>query len=363
MAPQPSPPPPAPQRLAPPDQLAALAAVPVPAFQDHLARAGLPPLSAGPLRVLQVNVGKLCNQACRHCHVDAGPHQVEANMGWPTFEACLEVVRAAQPPVVDITGGAPELNPHFRRFVEACRGLGVREVIDRCNLTVLLLPAQRDLAAFLARMRVHVVASLPAVHAGQTDAQRGEGVFERSLEGLRRLNALGYGHAGTGLELTLMSNPAGAFLPPPQAAQEARFRQLLRERHGIEFTRLVELTNMPIHRFLEFLLERGDLDRYLGTLSAAFNPGAVEGVMCRDTLSVGWDGRLYDCDFNQMLGLEVASPARTITAWRDELLRGRPVRVARHCLGCTAGQGSSCGGATAASAPPGADAPAGPARR
>lgn len=351
-SPSPSSPPPAlqptPQRLAPAAQLAALAAVPVPTFQEHLARAGLPPLVAGPLRVLQVNVGKLCNQACRHCHVDAGPHQVEANMDGPTFAACLDVVRAARPAVVDITGGAPELNPHFRGFVSACRELGVGEIIDRCNLTVLLLPAQQDLAAFLAQARVHVVASLPAVNAGQTDAQRGEGVFARSLEGLRRLNAVGYGQPGTGLELTLMSNPAGAFLPPPQAEQEARFRQLLRERHGIEFTRLVELTNMPIHRFLEFLLARGDLERYLATLSGAFNPRAAGGVMCRDTLSVGWDGRLYDCDFNQMLELEVAAPARTITQWRDELLRDRPVRVARHCLGCTAGQGSSCGGATAA---------------
>jgi radical SAM/Cys-rich protein len=228
------------------------------------------------------------------------------------------------------------------------RARGVREVIDRCNLTVLLLPGQKDLVAFLAEQRVHVVASLPAVNAQQTDGQRGDGVFERSLEGLRRLNAAGYGRPGTGLELSLMSNPTGAFLPPPQAAQEARFRSLLEQRHGIVFTRLIELTNMPIHRFLEFLLERQDLERYLGALSQAFNPGAVDGLMCRDTLSVGWDGRLYDCDFNQMLELEVApAGSRTIFEWNDALLRGRPVRVARHCLGCTAGQGSSCGGATA----------------
>lgn len=335
-------------RLAPLEQLAALARVPVPTFQSHLARAGLETLVAGALRVLQVNVGKFCNQTCRHCHVDAGPHQVAANMTWPTFEACLEVVRAARPPVVDITGGAPELNPHFRRFVREARALGVGEVIDRCNLTVLLLAGQRDLVAFLAEQRVHVVASLPAVNASQTDAQRGDGVFEKSIEGLRRLNAVGYGRPGTGLELTLMSNPSGAFLPPPQAAQEKRFRALLEERYGIVFTRLIELTNMPIHRFLEFLLERDDLERYMASLSTAFNPGAVRGLMCVDTLSVGWDGRLYDCDFNQMLELEVApAEARTIFAWRDELLRGRAIRTARHCLGCTAGQGSSCGGATA----------------
>jgi len=344
--------PPAPRhrRLSPEAQLAELARLSAPTFQAHLARAGLPALTAGPLRVLQVNVGKLCNQTCRHCHVDAGPHQVEANMAWPTFAACLEVARAARPPVVDLTGGAPELNAHFRRFVHEVKALGVREVIDRCNLTVLLLPGQRDLVSFLAEHGVHVVASLPAVNAAQTDAQRGDGVFERSLEGLRRLNAAGYGQPGTGLELTLMSNPSGAFLPPPQAAQEARFKALLRERHGIVFTRLVELTNMPIHRFLEFLLERDDLERYVGALSQAFNPAAVGGLMCRDTLSVGWDGRLYDCDFNQMLELEVApAEARTIFTWRDELLAERPIRVARHCLGCTAGQGSSCAGATSAS--------------
>ncbi len=334
--------------LAPAAQLEALARLPVPTFQEHLARAGLPALTAGPVRVLQVNVGKLCNQACRHCHVDAGPHQVEENMAWPTFEAVLGLARELRPAVVDVTGGAPELNPSFRRFVREVRALGVPEVIDRCNLTVLLLPGQADLLAFLVEQRVHVVASLPAVNAQQTDAQRGEHVFERSLEALRRLNAAGYGRPGTGLELTLMSNPSGAFLPPPQAAQERRFRALLAERYGIVFTRLIELTNMPIHRFLEFLLERGEAERYAATLSAAFNPAAAAGLMCRDTLSVGWDGRLYDCDFNQMLGLRL-EPAgtRTVFEARAEALAGRPVRVARHCLGCTAGQGSSCGGATA----------------
>jgi radical SAM/Cys-rich protein len=279
--------------------------------------------------------------------VDAGPHQVEANMAWPTFEAVLDVARRLRPPVVDVTGGAPELNPHFRRFVREVRAAGVAEVIDRCNLTVLLLPAQADLADFLAEHRVHVVASLPAANAAQTDAQRGAGVFGRSLEGLRRLNAVGYGRAGSGLELTLMSNPVGAFLPPPQRAQEQRFRDLLRARHGVEFTRLIELTNMPINRFLEYLLASGNVERYLEALSGAFNASAVPGLMCRDTLSVGWDGRLYDCDFNQMLELDVTKTgARTVFELRADALVGRPVRTARHCLGCTAGQGSSCAGAT-----------------
>jgi radical SAM/Cys-rich protein len=338
----------APARLTPLEQLAFLAQASVPTFQAHVQRAGLPSLTSGALRVLQVNVGKLCNQTCGHCHVDAGPHQVAANMAWPTFEAVLAAGARLKPRVVDVTGGAPELNPHFRRFVREVRALGVSEVIDRCNLTVLLLPSQAGLVEFLAEQRMHVVASLPAVNAGQTDAQRGTGVFERSIEGLRRLNAVGYGLPGTGLELSLMSNPAGAFLPPPQASQEQRFRDLLRHRHGVEFTRLVELTNMPINRFLDYLVASGNAGSYLQALSGAFNPGAIAGLMCRDTLSVGWDGRLYDCDFNQMLELGIEREgARTIFEVAEAALRDRPVRVARHCLGCTAGQGSSCAGATA----------------
>jgi radical SAM/Cys-rich protein len=329
------------------EQLRTLAAAAVPPFAEHLAAAGLPPLRAGAVRVFQVNVGKLCNQRCHHCHVDAGPHQTTANMAWPTFAACLEVIARLSPAVVDITGGAPELNPHFRRFVREVRALGVAEVIDRCNLSVLLLASQGDLAEFLAAERVHIVVSLPAVNAQQTDAQRGDGVFARSIAALQRLNALGYGMPGSGLRLTLMSNPVGAFLPPPQAAAEARFRQLLRERHGIEFTALIELTNMPISRYLEYLQRSGNLAAYMRRLSAAFNPAAVAGLMCRDTLSVGWDGTLYDCDFNQMLELPVAPEgSRTIFSYRQGLMDGRPIRTARHCLGCTAGQGSSCGGST-----------------
>ena len=339
---------PRPPRLPVAEQLRRIAEAPVASFAAHLAQAGLPPLTAGPTEVFQINVGKLCNQTCAHCHVDAGPTRTEENMAWPTFEACLAVIAELRPRAVDITGGAPELNPHFRRFVDAVRGLGVPEVIDRCNLTVLLLESQRGLAEFLADRRVHIVASLPAVNAAQTDAQRGGGVFDRSLLALRKLNDLGYGMPGTGLELTLMSNPSGAFLPPPQGSAEARFRALLRRHHGLEFTRLIELANMPINRFLEYLLASGNHAAYMERLSAAFNPGAVKGLMCRNTLSVGWDGRLYDCDFNQMLELDVEpAGSRTIFGYRRELMDGRPVRVAHHCLGCTAGQGSSCGGATA----------------
>jgi radical SAM/Cys-rich protein len=335
-----------PARLAVPEQRRTIAAAPVPTFQEHLERSGVAPLRAQRATILQVNVGKLCNQTCRHCHVDAGPHRVAEMMAWPTFEACLEVAKALRPASVDVTGGAPELNPHFRRFVKEVRALGVPEVIDRCNLTVLLLAGQTDLADFLAEHKVHVVASLPAPNVGQTDAQRGEGVFEKSIRGLRRLNDLGYGKPGTGLLLTLTSNPTGAFLPGPQAAAERRFKDVLRRRHGVEFTRLISIANMPIQRFLEYLVDSGNYDAYMRTLSGAFNPSTVPGLMCMNTLSVGWDGRLYDCDFNQMLDMDVEPAAsRTIFDWREEVMTGRRIRVAKHCLGCTAGQGSSCGGA------------------
>jgi radical SAM/Cys-rich protein len=334
-------------RLTAAEQLRLLAAAPVASFEDHLARAGIPALTAGATTVFQVNVGKLCNQRCQHCHVDAGPHQVDANMAWPTFAACLDVIRALKPPTVDITGGAPELNPHFRRFVREVRALGVREIIDRCNLTVLMLPSQSDLADFLAEQRVRIVASLPAANPSQTDAQRGDGVFAKSIAAMRRLNELGYGRAGTDLVLTLMSNPVGAFLPPPQSSAQARFKTLLRDRHGVEFSDLIELTNMPISRFLDYLLRSGNYDAYLAKLAAAFNPSAVAGLMCVNTLSVGWDGALYDCDFNQMLELPVSpESSRTVFAYRRELMDGRRVRTGKHCLGCTAGQGSGCGGKT-----------------
>ena len=254
------------------------------------------------------------------------------------------------------------MNPHFRLLVEQARHHGVEEIIDRCNLTVLSLKSQSDLAAFLAEYRCHVVASLPAVNERQTDAQRGDGIFDRSITGLQLLNKHGFGVVGSGLELSLMSNPSGAFMPPPQDATERRFKTLLADRYHISFTRLIQLTNMPISRFLEWLgLQPGRFDAYMNKLSQAFNPAAVEGLMCRHTLSISWDGRLFDCDFNQMLDLPInvsrdsCSPDATPFSKENpptvfnisaDQLAGRAVVVGKHCLGCTAGAGSSCGGAT-----------------
>ncbi len=314
-------------------------------FDATLAGADRGPLRATGIEVFQINVGKLCNQTCRHCHVDAGPDRGEV-MTQETAGLCMAALARTGIPTVDITGGAPELNPVFRYLVEESVRLG-RRVMDRCNLSVLLLPAQSDLAGFLARYRVEVVASLPSVVPSQTDAQRGGGVFERSIEALRLLNSLGYGIPGSGLVLTLVTNPVGAFLPPAQASQEKYFRDRLARDHGVVFNALHTITNMPISRFLEFLLETGNYERYMRRLVDAFNPAAAAGVMCRYTLSVGWDGRLYDCDFNQMLDLPIGhgAPAH-IRDFDPGALARRRVVTGNHCYGCTAGAGSSCGGAT-----------------
>jgi radical SAM/Cys-rich protein len=317
----------------------------VPRFDATMRAAGLEPLAATGIAVFQINVGRLCNQTCRHCHVDAGPDRTES-MTRETALACLTALARTSIPTVDITGGAPELNPNFRFLVEESRRLG-RQVMDRCNLSVLLLPAQRDLAAFLARHGVEVVASLPSFAAAPTDAQRGAGVFERSIEALQLLNGLGYGREGSGLALTLVTNPVGAFLPPAQAAQEALFRDRLRRDHGVVFNRLHTITNMPISRFLEFLLDSGNYESYMRRLVEAFNPVAAAGVMCRYTLSVGWDGRLYDCDFNQMLDLPLDHHASSnVRDFDPARLDRRRIVTGNHCYGCTAGAGSSCGGAT-----------------
>ncbi|MBH0190755.1 MAG: radical SAM/Cys-rich domain protein [Nitrospira sp.] len=315
-----------------------------PPFDLRLNQAGLFPLRATGITVMQLNVGKLCNQTCRHCHVDAGPDRIES-MSRETAALCLAALAQTDIPTVDITGGAPELNPNFRWLVEQARGLG-RHVMDRCNLSVLLLPSQADLAEFLAGHRVEIVASLPSYRAGQTDAQRGNGIFEKSLEGLRLLNRFGYGRPDSGLTLNLVYNPVGAFLPPKQEAIEAQFKKELRARHGIEFNRLYTITNMPISRFLEFLVESGNYEQYMTRLANAFNPIAAAGVMCRHTLSVGWDGRLYDCDFNQMLELPVDHGAPSHIRDFDLVqLHQRRIVTKNHCYGCTAGAGSSCGGA------------------
>jgi len=318
-------------------------------FEQAIAAAGLAPLRATGIEVLQVNLGRKCNQTCRHCHVDAGPDRTET-MPAEILDRCLEVLAASAIPTLDITGGAPELHPGFRRLVESAVRLG-RHVMDRCNLTITRLPNYRYLPAFLAEHRVEIVASLPYYQARQTDAQRGDGVFEDSLAALRELNTLGYGVPGTGLVLNLVTNPVGAFLPPPQAAAERDWRRELERRHGIVFTGLYTITNMPISRFLEHLDEKGQTEAYLARLAQAFNPAAAAGVMCRTTLSVGWEGTLYDCDFNQMLELPLVDgmPA-SIMAFDAASLATRPIALGPHCFGCTAGSGSSCGGATVSAA-------------
>jgi radical SAM/Cys-rich protein len=313
------------------------------AFGQRLAGHGLT-LRAGRVETLQVNVGKLCNQACKHCHVDASPRRTEI-MPAEVAAQVLDAVRRFRFPVMDITGGAPELNPSFRRLVSESRRLG-SHVMVRHNLTVMFEPGQADLPEFFREHSVEVVSSLPYFLGEQTDAQRGPGVFEKSIEALKRLNAVGYGAGGSGLVLNLVYNPVGAFLPPPQASIEADFKRELHARHGVTFDRLYTITNMPIKRFLEYLRRSGNEERYMRRLVDAFNPSAVEGLMCRTTLSVDWTGRLYDCDFNQMLGLGVdATLPQTINEFDPDRLTGRAVETGAHCFGCTAGAGSSCGGA------------------
>lgn len=328
-----------------------LARLPLPrSFEDAVASTPLRLLRAAGIQVLQVNVGRKCNQACHHCHVDAGPDRRE-EMPDDVVDACLRVLESARIPTLDITGGAPELHPRFVDMVARASALGAH-VMDRCNLTILTVPRFRGLPQFLADHRVEVVSSLPSPSAERTDAQRGDGVFEQSLEGLRALNAVGYGMPGKGLTLNLVTNPTGAFLPGNQAALETEFRRVLRLKHGVEFSHLFAITNMPISRYLEWLERSGNTQRYLEKMVGAFNPQAVEGVMCRTMLSVGYDGALFDCDFNQMLELPVAdSMPRTIHTFEKSLLESRPIVVGPHCFGCTAGQGSSCGGATAGAGP------------
>jgi radical SAM/Cys-rich protein len=316
-----------------------------PLFEDKLRTAGLFPLTATGISVFQINVGKLCNQTCRHCHVEAGPDRKE-RMTRETAELCMDALAKTSIPTVDITGGAPELNENFRYLVERSSELG-RHVMDRSNLTVFLLPSQAGLAEFLAAHQVEVVASLPYFLEQQTDAQRGLGVFSKSIEAIRMLNSLGYGKPDSGLMLNFVFNPAGAFLPPAQHAIEADFRRELRRRYGIEFNSLYALANVPIGRFRDFLDASGNYEPYMQRLVQAYNPVAAAGVMCRYTLSIGWDGTLYDCDFNQMLGLETnhGAPAH-IRDFSVEMLDRRQIVTGQHCYACTAGGGSSCTGAS-----------------
>ena len=315
-------------------------------FARAVADAGHAPLRTLGVEVLQVNVGKRCNQVCHHCHVDAGPDRTEV-MPDDVVDACLAFLERSDIATLDITGGAPELHPRFRDLVTRARAAG-RHVMDRCNLTITQLPNYAYLPQFLADHAVEVVASLPSFAARQTDAQRGEGVFDLSIAALRQFNELGYGIEGSGLVLNLVTNPVGAFLPASQAALERDWKRELSRRFGVSFNRLYTITNMPISRYLEFLVASGNLQAYMEKLVGAFNPSTVEGLMCRSTLSVGWDGRLYDCDFNQMIDLPVAPDApRTIFDATVQGLTGRRIAVGRHCFGCTAGAGSSCGGTIA----------------
>ncbi|MEO8039376.1 MAG: arsenosugar biosynthesis radical SAM (seleno)protein ArsS [Betaproteobacteria bacterium] len=317
-----------------------------PTFDDRMAAAGLGPLHATGIDVFQINVGKFCNQTCRHCHVDAGPDRKE-QMSRETAEHCMRAFAQTDIPTLDITGGAPELNENFRWLVTEARALG-RHVMDRCNLSILLLKPQQGLAEFLAEHRVEVVASLPYFRPTQADAQRGEGIFDKSVEALQKLNALGYGREGSGLVLNLVHNPVGAFLPPAQKSIEAQYRRELARQFDITFNNLYTITNMPISRFLEFLLDSGNFEGYMERIANAFNPAAAQAVMCRNTISVGWEGTLYDCDFNQMLELPVSTgPAPHVRDFDAAALARRRIVTANHCYGCTAGAGSSCGGAVA----------------
>ena len=318
----------------------------IPRFREKLRTSGINALKPSRLEIFQVNLGKMCNQACKHCHVDAGPDRKEI-MTRETMELCLHVLRRHSIATVDLTGGAPEMNPEFRWFVQELSALGCT-VIVRCNLTILLAHEKyRDLPQFYARNRIKVVSSLPYYQKSFTDRQRGDGVFDRSIRALTLLNAEGYGRPDSGLELDLVYNPSGAFLPAPQAQLEADFKRELHKHFGIRFNRLYAITNMPISRFLEYLEQSGNLEAYLQRLVESYNPAAVPGVMCRSTLSVGWDGRLYDCDFNQMLGIGTSpTSVQNVRDFDLASLEARDIQVDQHCFGCTAGSGSSCGGST-----------------
>ena len=313
-----------------------------------LVRTDFPPLRRRPLDTVQVNLGYVCNQSCVHCHVNAGPTRTEA-MSAQTARDIAAFLAASGARALDVTGGAPELNANFRDLVRGARALGM-EVIDRCNLTVLSEPGQDDLAAFLAQHRVHVIASLPCYTPELVERQRGKGVYERSIDAIRTLNALGYGAPQSGLELDLVYNPQGPSLPPPQAQLEADYKRILGERFGIVFNRLFTLANMPIQRFGSMLVSKGQFAPYMALLRSAHRAENLESVMCRSLVSVDWQGYLYDCDFNQMLGLplRIAGRPRThVSQLAARALDGNSIAVRDHCYGCTAGQGSSCGGALA----------------
>jgi len=319
-----------------------------PAFADKMKDLGLSPLKPTGVDIFQINMGKMCNQVCAHCHVDAGPDRKEI-MTKETLQKCLDVLAVTDIKTIDLTGGAPEMNPNFRWFVEEASKLG-KHIIDRCNLTIILANKKyHDLPEFLAKHKVEVVSSLPYFSKSRTDSQRGDGVFEKSIKALQMLNEVGYGMEGNDLKLNLVYNPSGAFLPASQASLEADFKRQLKRKYNIEFNSLFAITNLPISRFLEYLLQSGNYEEYMQKLVDAFNPMAAENVMCRNTVSIGWDGYLYDCDFNQMLELKVACPTakQHIDDFDLDALLNRNIVLNQHCYGCTAGAGSSCGGEVA----------------
>lgn len=320
----------------------------LPLFTDKMKTAGLFPLSPTTPEIFQINVGKMCNQVCKHCHVDAGPDRKEI-MTKETMQLCLDVLEKNPSfTTVDLTGGAPEMNPDFRWFVSEIKKLN-RHIIVRCNLTIILANKKyHDLPDFFKQHEIEVVSSLPFYTQDRTDRQRGDGVFEDSIKALQMLNAVGYGMEATGLRLNLVYNPAGAFLPPSQVALEKEYKEALLERYQIQFNQLYVITNMPISRYLDYLLVSGNYSNYMEKLIQAFNPIAASNVMCRNTISVGWDGYLYDCDFNQMLDLKVGcSGSDHLSNYSSSAISQREIILNQHCYGCTAGSGSSCGGAVA----------------
>ncbi|WP_373055734.1 arsenosugar biosynthesis radical SAM (seleno)protein ArsS [Zunongwangia sp. H14] len=315
-----------------------------PKFKDKIAATGNYPLKPKKIEILQINLGYMCNQVCSHCHVDAGPDRKEI-MSLETMQQCLEVVKTTGANTLDLTGGAPEMHPNFRWFVEEAARAGINDFIIRSNLTIILANKKyHDLPEFFKKHKVHVVSSLPFYKKEKTDKQRGSGVFDKSIKALQMLNQIGYGRKESHLKLDLVYNPAGAFLPTNQEAMERDFKEALKSDFDIDFHQLFAITNLPISRFLEYLIASENYEDYMYSLIQAYNPAAVEHVMCTNTISVGWDGWLYDCDFNQMLELKVNSKVKHIKDYNEDLLNNREILISQHCYGCTAGAGSSCQG-------------------
>ncbi|MFT6748218.1 MAG: radical SAM/Cys-rich protein [Flavobacterium sp.] len=319
----------------------------LPTFAEKIKETNQFPLRPKKLEILQINLGYMCNQVCGHCHVDAGPDRKEI-MTKETMEQCLEVIKKTTAHTLDLTGGAPEMNPNFRWFVEEASKAGITDFIVRSNLTIIRANKKYyDLPDFFKKHNVHVVSSMPHWTRGKTDKQRGDGVFDKSVKALQELNAVGYGLEGSGLKLDLVFNPSGAFLPGDQQALENDFKKALKADFDIDFHHLFAITNLPISRFLDYLIASENYEDYMHSLLDAYNPAAVESVMCTNTLSISWEGWLYDCDFNQMLNLKVASKVKHISDYNEDLLQDRNIIINQHCYGCTAGAGSSCQGVVA----------------